>query len=65
MATRGCCIEFIAKFPIYSLTYCEKSKQIVVGGGGGPSKSGIKNGLVRGQSKFISKLTFCIGYLVY
>lgn len=37
---------FIAKFPIYSLAYHSPTSSIILGGGGGPSRSGIPNGLI-------------------
>lgn len=37
---------FIVNFPVYSLAYHPSSGTILVGGGGGPSRSGVKNGLI-------------------
>ena len=37
---------FNAKFPIYSLAYHQETSSLILGGGGGPSRSGIPNGLI-------------------
>lgn len=37
---------FNAKFPIYSLAYHQATSSLILGGGGGPSRSGIPNGLI-------------------
>lgn len=37
---------FNAKFPIYSLAYHPPTSSLILGGGGGPSRSGISNGLI-------------------
>ena len=37
---------YTSKFPIYSLSYHQPTSTLILGGGGGPSRSGIPNGLL-------------------
>jgi hypothetical protein len=37
---------YTAKFPIFSLAYHSRSGTLILGGGGGPSRSGVPNGLL-------------------
>lgn len=39
-------------FPLYSVIFDDIRGLIIVGGGGGPSKSGIANGIVLGECNF-------------
>lgn len=52
---------YTANFPIYSLVYHPPTSTLILGGGGGPSRSGISNGLlllkVNGGSLNKSKLS--------
>ena len=38
--------NYTAKFPIYSLSYHAPTSTLILGGGGGPSRSGIPNGFL-------------------
>jgi hypothetical protein len=40
-------------FPVFALAFAPKKPRLVVGGGGGASKSGVKNSLVRFPFKFV------------
>lgn len=39
-------MSYTAKFPIYALSYHSPSSTLILGGGGGPSRSGVPNGLL-------------------
>ena len=38
--------NYTAKFPIYALSYHAPTGMLILGGGGGPSRSGIPNGFL-------------------
>ena len=39
-------IIYTAKFPIFAMAYQSRTSTIVLGGGGGPSRSGVPNGFL-------------------